>query len=81
MIGDKQARAIWAHGNTCNHWIQRRNFRFEAIRAPQTCFVAERYRFFRLAPLATFTREEMDIVVFAAARIKMRTIGAHASPT
>ena len=42
VVRDKQAPAIWAHGQPGNHWIDRRHFRFRAISDSQTCFVAQR---------------------------------------
>src|SRR6478672_387589 len=74
MVGDKQAPAIWAYGQPGNHWIEGRHFRFRAISDSQTCFVAQRDLLFGLAPMATLLREDMDIVIFAAANIKIRAI-------
>src|SRR5438270_4714276 len=80
MIGDKQALAVWSHGEACNHWIERGHFRLHPISDSQTCFVTQRYGLFRLAPLAIFLCEDMDIVVLAAAGKKMRAIGSPCQP-
>ena len=80
MIGHKQALAVWTHGEACNHRFERCHFCFRAISDSQPGFVAQHYRFFRLAPMAIFLREDMDIVVFAAASIKMRAIRGPCQP-
>src|SRR6185369_11193202 len=80
MVGDKQAPAIWAYGQPGNYWLERCHFRFRAISDSQTYFVAQRDLLFGLAPMATLLREDMDIVIFAAAGIEMRAIRGPCQP-